>query len=386
MTNNMKKIEILLALLCITAFCFSAGCIDSGNEQSDNGTITITDALGRTVTIPDNPEKIAVSGSGALRYFVYLDVDLDRVVIVDYGDCNETTTVGDCRPYRLAHPEMLTIPTLGSTCSNVDAEKLMASGAEVLFLSTFSATLENANEIQEKTGIPVVMFYTGDYVTDADKIQDTFRMIGTIFHKQERTEALINYFDAIEKDLQSRVPDLTDDQKPTVYIAGVSYRGSHGLDGTNPYYYPFAVLEANNAAGNVNGSESIGYVQVAKEQILDWDPDILFIDLSTLSAAGGGAIAELKNDPSYKELTAVKTGQVYSVNPHTSYVVNFETTLANAYYIGKILYPEAFSDIDPAAKADEIYTFVDGSPVYEKLKANRQGLSYQKLEIRTILF
>ncbi len=61
--------------------------------------------------------------------------------------------------------------------------------------------------------------------------------------------------------------------------------------------------------------------------------------------------------------------------------MNFETTLANAYYIGKILYPEAFSDIDPAAKADEIYTFVDGSPVYEKLKANRQGLSYQKLEI-----
>ncbi len=192
---------------------------------------------------------------------------------------------------------------------------------------------------------------------------------------------MINYFDAIEKDLQSRVPDLTDEQKPTVYIAGVSYRGSHGLDGTNPYYYPFDVLKANNVAGNVNGSESIGYVQVAKEQILDWDPDILFIDLSTLSAAGGGAIAELKNDPSYKELTAVKTGQVYAVNPHTSYVVNFETTLANAYYIGKILYPEAFSDIDPAAKADEIYTFVDGSPVYEKLKANRQGLSYQKLEI-----
>lgn len=381
MTSNMKKIEILLALLCITAFCFSAGCIDSGNGQSDNGTITITDALGRTVTIPDNPEKIAVSGSGALRYFVYLDVDLDRVAIVDYGDCNETTTVGDSRPYRIANPEMLEIPSLGPACSKVDAEKLMASGAEVLFLSTFTATLENANEIQEKTGIPVVMFYTGDYVTDADKIQDTFRMIGTIFHKQERTESLINYFDAIEKDLQSRVPDVPDDEKPTVYIAGVSYRGGHGIDGTNPYYYPFAVLEANNVAGNVNGSESIGYVQVAKEQILDWNPDIIFVDLSTLNAANGGAIAELKNDPSYKELTAVKTGQVYAVNPHTFYVVNYETTLANAYYIGTILYPETFSDIDPAAKADEIYTFVDGSPVYEKLKANREGLSYQKLEI-----
>lgn len=378
---NIKKTAIFLALLCLIIFCFSAGCTDQGNEQSNEDTITLTDAHGRVVTIPDNPEKIAVSGSGALRYFVYLDVDLDRVVIVDYGDSKETTSIGDARAYRLAHPEILTLPALGPTTSKVDAEKLMASGAEVLFLSTFTATLENANEIQEKTGIPVVMFYTGDYVTDADKIQDTFRMIGTIFHKQDRTQALIDYFDTIEKDLQSRVPSVTDDQKPTVYIAGVSYRGAHGIDGTNPYYYPFAVLNARNIAGNVTGSESIGYVQIAKEQILDWDPDILFIDLSTLSAAGGGAIAELKNDPSYKELTAVKTGQIYTVNPHTSYVVNFETTLANAYYIGKILYPDTFSDIDPAAKADEIYSFVDGSPVYEKLKSNLQGLSYQKLEI-----
>ncbi len=61
--------------------------------------------------------------------------------------------------------------------------------------------------------------------------------------------------------------------------------------------------------------------------------------------------------------------------------MNYETTLTNAYYIGTILYPETFADIDPAAKADKIYTFVDGSPVYEKLKANREGLSYQKLEI-----
>ncbi|MDO5846275.1 MAG: iron ABC transporter substrate-binding protein, partial [Methanocorpusculum sp.] len=49
------------------------------------------------------------------------------------------------------------------------------------------------------------------------------------------------------------------------------------------------------------------------------------------------------------------------------------------YYIGKLLYPEQFADIDPAKKADEIYTFLDGAPVYEQLKANMKGLSYAKL-------
>ena len=225
------------------------------------------------------------------------------------------------------------------------------------------------------------MFYTGDYITDKDKIQDTFRMIGKIFHKEQRTEDLIAYFDSITTDLQSRIPNISEDAKPTVYIGGVSYRGSHGMDGTNPYYYPFTILEAKNIVSGYGTSESIGYVQIAKEQLLAWDPDIIFVDLATIQAAEGGAVTELKNDPSYRNMKAVRNGDVYTVNPHTSYVVNYETTLANAYYVGKILYPEQFADIDPEQKADEIYTYVVGAPVYEQLKEDVNGLSYQKLEL-----
>ena len=61
--------------------------------------------------------------------------------------------------------------------------------------------------------------------------------------------------------------------------------------------------------------------------------------------------------------------------------VNHETSLANAYYVGKVLYPEQFADIDPAEKADEIYEFVVGAPVFDLLNANVNNLSYQKVEI-----
>ncbi|MBQ3683975.1 MAG: ABC transporter substrate-binding protein, partial [Methanomicrobium sp.] len=104
-------------------------------------------------------------------------------------------------------------------------------------------------------------------------------------------------------------------------------------------------------------------------------------DLNTMEAAGGGGIYELQTDPSYKELTAVKTGKIYALNPHTSMGTNHETSMANAYYVGKILYPEQFADIDPEAKADEIYTFVDGAPVFKTLKENMENLSYTQLEI-----
>jgi iron complex transport system substrate-binding protein len=45
-----------------------------------------------------------------------------------------------------------------------------------------------------------------------------------------------------------------------------------------------------------------------------------------------------------------------------------DTALADAYAIGKILYPQAFADIEPEKKADEIYTLLVGKPVYAEMK------------------
>lgn len=373
-----KHILLFTALLAVFAVLISAGCVTTDSPGDSEGMITVTDAFGREVSIPENPEKIAVVGSGSMRYFVYLGIDLDDVCAVDYQDSKLNIQTVNVRPYALANPEILEIPEVGAAKGVVDNEKLLMSGADILFMGgASSSNAEVANEIQEKTGIPVVMFYTGNYVTDAEKIQATLLMLGEILDKEQRAKDLIAYFDAVEADLKKRVAGLSAEE--TVYVGGVSYNGVHGLDGTDPTYYPFAVLNIKNAAAEVTSVSQTGYAPISKEKLLEWDPDFILVDLSTLTAAEGGALVELKNDPSYRELTAVKNSMVYTVNPHTSMNVNHETTLANAYFIGKLLYPEQFEDIDPVKKADEIYTFVVGEPVFDLLSANVEGLSYQRV-------
>ena len=373
-----KHILFFTALLAVFAVLISAGCVTTDSPGDSQGMVTITDAFGREVSIPESPEKIAVVGSGSMRYFVYLGIDLDDVCAVDYQDSKLNKQTFNLRPYSLANPEILEIPEVGAAKGVVDNEKLLMSGADILFMGgASSSNAEVANEIQEKTGIPVVMFYTGNYVTDAEKIQDTLLMLGEILGKEQRAKDLIAYFDAVEADLKKRVAGLSAGE--SVYIGGVAYNGYHGLDGTDPTYYPFAVLNIKNAAGEVSSVSQTGYAQISKEKLLEWDPDFIIVDLSTIQAAEGGALVELKNDPSYRELTAVKNSRVYTVNPHTSMNVNHETTLANAYFIGKLLYPEQFEDIDPVKKADEIYTFVVGEPVFDILSANVDNLSYQRV-------
>ena len=375
---DLKKIFVLMFV--VVSVVLTSGCITTDTPVPEEGMTTITDAFDRTITIPENPQKIAVVGSGSLRYFMYLGLPSELFVVVDFQDSNAHPNPDDVRPYGLAHPELKEIDAIGSSRGTVDNERLLLSGADVLFMAgTSSSNVEIANEIQEKTGVPVVMFYTGNYVTDSDKIRESLMMIASIFHVEDRAIDVLAYFDTLEMDLKDRAA-RSSGEKPTVYVAGISYAGSNGIEGTNPDFYPFEVLSANNVAGSIVQNTSTGYARIAKEKLLEWDPEIIFVDLSTLRPAQGGAIEQMETDPSYKELKAVKNGNIYTINPETTMGANHETTLANAYFIGTILYPEEFADINPIEKANEIYSYVVGAPVFEQLKENSNGLSYQRLD------
>jgi iron complex transport system substrate-binding protein len=53
--------------------------------------------------------------------------------------------------------------------------------------------------------------------------------------------------------------------------------------------------------------------------------------------------------------------------------------LANSYYIGKVLYPDRFADVDPEQKADEIYTMFVGKPVLSDINKNYKNLGFAKI-------
>ena len=77
----------------------------------------------------------------------------------------------------------------------------------------------------------------------------------------------------------------------------------------------------------------------------------------------------------------MEQGKVYGLLPYNWYTRNFGSILANAYYIGTVVHPEAFKDVDPAATADEIYTFLVGKPVFKDMSALFGGMAYRKVPV-----
>ena len=221
---------------------------------------------------------------------------------------------------------------------------------------------DRADDLQEQYGIPVVILNYGDVNSFHDEnLVSCLNLLGTLLQKEERAQEVIDFFADAENDLLTRTENIADEDKPSVYIGGLCNKGAHGIDSTSSNYAPFAALNADNIASSLGVEKS---VFISKEQLLEWNPDIIFIDTGSYELIKEDYD---KNAEYYESPGAFKNGNVYTQFPYNYYTTNYGTALADAYYIGKVVYPEQFSDINMEEKADEIYEFLVGEAVYDKM-------------------
>ena len=109
---------------------------------------------------------------------------------------------------------------------------------------------------------------------------------------------------------------------------------------------------AKEKQGKNQKNKSIGNATfIDQEKLLQWNPDILFID------AGGFEMVKKEMHPEkplVKNLKAIQNNQIYSVHPYNAYSTNYEMILANSWYIAKCLYPQEFKDVNINEKLKEI--------------------------------
>ncbi|MBN1429785.1 MAG: iron ABC transporter substrate-binding protein [Anaerolineae bacterium] len=356
----MKQHRIMTLLLIALVPLLFIGCKTAVLVPVEQ--VTITDLLGRQVSVPAQVERVIAIGPGALRLYVYAG-NLDYVVGVEEMETGDVSG----KPYMLANPSLaeLSIVGLGGPNNAPDPEKILTVLPDVIF-STYATDAVAAGELQSKTGIPVVVLSYGgaSFGTTAifgQAVQDSLRLIGQITGDATKAQAAIDFIRQAGQDLEKRTADIPDSDKLTVYVGGLGAKGTHGIESTQGQYALLDVIHARNVVDETGQS---GSLMIDKEKLLEWDPDVIFID-----QGGYATVVEdyRKNPTFYDALSAVRNGAVYSQLPYNYYSTNLDTAIADAYYLGKVLYPEAFADIDPGRKADEIYQALLGKPLYAKM-------------------
>ena len=380
MADGRRQNLIFHFSFLIFHFSFLVGCGHTPVVLEPIRTIEQWETYRREGLVPEQIDSIYCSG-GTLRLVVYLDC-ADKIFCVDSNERQSAERSG-MKAYLAAHPEFQELPIAGETSGRDNPELLLSQKTPPqLIVKTDAATGYDPVELTRRTGIPVLLVPMRDITTARDEFDAALRLLGTVLGKRDRAEEVITFFDREIAELQRRTENPAE-PKPLVYVGGVSYSGSHGFNSSEAGYPPFVLTGAKSPLAEKADEPLLGnrHAMLAKEKILLWDPDILFLDLGTLVLGASSGLEALRTDPAYRSLTAVQNGNVYALLPNTFYFVNHDAVLANAWFVGKTLDPDRFSDIDPHEKADEIFTFLVGKPVFRKLDDSLKNLALRRIPL-----
>lgn len=284
-------------------------------------------------------------------------------------------------PYAAANPHFRSLPLFGDFRGNDNPELIVGlDPAPQVIFKTFPAMGYDPVELQQKTGIPVVVLNYGDLSEYREDFFSSLRIMGQVLDRSARAEAVIDFITSSIQMLEQLTSEAAAPERKTCFVGGIAFKGAHGFLSTQPVYPPFAFINAQNIAGNGSSGSGMSNTVFSKESLVAADPDIIFIDLSTLlMGSGTDGLHELMTDRVYQGLTAVRERKVFGLMPYNWYTQNMGSILADAWYAASILYPDRFPGMNPAEKADEIYQFLLGRPVFDKISQPFSGLVFKQL-------
>lgn len=303
-----------------------------------------TDQLGRKVIIDDTVERVAVLQHQTLNLLVQLDAT-DKIVGV-MGNWREQLG----KNYERLAPKLTELPNIGDL-KTVNLESLVQLKPQVVFVTNY-APQEMIDKITN-VGIPVVAISLqkdnsssvknnlNPELEDEDQaynegLKEGITLIGDIVNKSDNAHSLIKEtFDSRELVAQ-RLKDIPDDKRIRAYMANpeLTTYGSGKYTG---------LMMKHAGAMNVAAATIKGYKQVSLEQVISWDPEVIFIQDRYPSV-----VDEINNDPRWQVISAVKNKRVYLM---PEYAKAWGYPMPEAMAIGELwmakkLYPQKFADID----------------------------------------
>ena len=377
---KLNRITALLLSLALLLVC-------AASAEGAAAETTIADMIGREVAVtPGGYTRVVCIGAGALRMYSYIG---DTALLCGVEDIDNTSLAerpkmfdSVARPYVIACGDAFaaldSCGVGGPNAQAAEAEKILACNPDIV-ISEYE-DVEKADALQEQLGVPVVTLKAGPNGVFDDAFKATMRMLGVIFGKEEKAEALVAFIESEAAEISARTAGIADADKPKVYICGLGNWGTTNHLMTAQNYISFNVA---NVANVVTDLEKNGIQPIEEEKFvaLGEDMDILIMD----AAAVKNIIPLYQEDNAlFDTCKAWRNGEVYLEMAYNAYYTNYEIALINTWFIAKTVYPALFEDIDIAAKTNEVTRAFLGQDLADAIFAYPSSFGgYQKIDTAT---
>lgn len=358
-----------VAALTLGGALLLAGCSDAGTTS--NGTTeptttaaqvaetrTVTDHSGAEVTIPAEINGVAFEQIPLLStYVAYFDGEAPNVVATSERLINmmDETILADIAP------EALEVDTSFDKQGTINAETLLDIGPDLVFNNAHNQDNRSA---MEAVGLDVVGFDTRG--TPTDTYVKWLRLLEDVYGEPGKMDDKIAYGGELIDDAEARVAAVPEDEKRTALVVMQTNQGMLAVAGGQDGWFTDGWAESMNFINATADSEQ-GRISANAEQLLAWDPDVIFV---TGKGHSSMTAAEILNNEiegiDLSGLSAVQNGEVYSTelgmwnwftpNPAAPVVAN---------WLGSRLYPEQFEDVDLVQMTQDYYAQMYGHEVDE---------------------
>ncbi|MCS2167757.1 ABC transporter substrate-binding protein [Scandinavium manionii] len=313
---------------------------------------TVTDQLGRQVTLPDHVNRVVVLQHQTLNLLVQLNAQDDIVGVLSSWQ----KQLGP--QFARFMPKITTLPMPGDL-TQANIESLLALHPQVVFVANYAPT-EMIQQIQN-AGIPVVAIsLREDAASEKNKMNPTManeeqayndglkqgiRLIGDVVERPKEAEALIDYTFSARANANAPVANIPEDKKVRVYMANpdLNTYGSGKYTG---------LMMEHAGALNVAAATVKGARQVSLEQVLQWNPQVIFVQDRYPQV-----LKAIESDPQWQAIDAVKNHRVWLM---PEYAKAWGYPMPEAMAIGELwmakkLYPERYKNVDVDALAQDYY-------------------------------
>lgn len=285
---------------------------------------TVVDDTGREIPVLPEVKRVFPAGPPAAILLYTLAPDL----LLGWPRANRPEECAYMLPDICTRPEVGRITGRGNT-ANLEAVLALKPDVIVDVGSTTETFASLARRTQEQTGIPYALF-DGRFVN----IAPTYRKLGRLIGHDQAGDDFADYSANTVTTITARIAGIPVAERPRVYYA----RGPRGL--TTGLGGSINVETIELLARNVAGEAKGGLANVSIEQVLLWNPDVIVTIDQDFAA-------NVRNDPAWSALKAVREGRVH-LSPKMPFGwVDFPPSvnrLIGLWWLAKILYPEKFPE------------------------------------------
>jgi iron complex transport system substrate-binding protein len=312
----------------------------------------VADRVGRKVTIPVKPQKVATMQGPTYEVLFALGAK-DQIGLVR----DDHTTAYPLA--QLTNPELTNYPVIYDVGPKtpVNVEEFLDQEVDLVIYWNIEQELikfENAD-----IPVVVIMGNIGEPESLEDYLQDSRDQLSFVAdilggNAPERYEMWEKYLEETIEFIRSRTKDIPEEERPIVYWGnswGTNILATWDIT-SNKYVME---LCGGHLVGPVGGGQ---FPEITKEQLLAWNPEVIIVDNHGRNPKE--IEKDLQTSLDWAPMPAVQNNRLYRIPAGVFFIDKGTCRALYFYWLAKQLQPDLFEDVDLIKEFKYYYkTFYD---------------------------